>query len=145
MPWQNVDHGVTKAPFVNFSVGLSFVLPLLSEIIWMTFIFDCCRHRAAVVTPVKYERGIQYVTIDLIHLKNGKKRNRENRLSNRHPRPKCVHCCNSGDDVRRHRYWSSYTWWRHQMEIFSASLALCEGNPSVTGWFPHTKASDTEL
>ena len=23
-------------------------------------------------------------------------------------------------------------WWRHQMETFSASLALCEGNPPVT-------------
>ena len=28
------------------------------------------------------------------------------------------------------------TWWRHQMEIFSALLALCEGNPPVTGGFP---------
>ena len=25
------------------------------------------------------------------------------------------------------------TWWRHQMETFSASLALCEGNPPVNG------------
>ena len=25
------------------------------------------------------------------------------------------------------------SWWRHQMEIFSALLALCEGNPPVTG------------
>ena len=24
-------------------------------------------------------------------------------------------------------------WWRHQMETFSALLALCEGNPPVTG------------
>ena len=28
------------------------------------------------------------------------------------------------------------TWWRHQMEIFSAVLALCAGNSSVTGEFP---------
>ena len=27
-------------------------------------------------------------------------------------------------------------WWRHQMETFSALLAVCEGNPSVTGEFP---------
>ena len=27
-------------------------------------------------------------------------------------------------------------WWRHQMEIFSALLALCAGNSSVTGEFP---------
>ena len=28
------------------------------------------------------------------------------------------------------------TWWRHQMEIFSALLAPCEGNTPVTGEFP---------
>ena len=28
------------------------------------------------------------------------------------------------------------TWWRHQMETFSALLALCAGNAPVTGWFP---------
>ena len=28
------------------------------------------------------------------------------------------------------------TWWRHQMETFSALLALCEGNPRVTVGFP---------
>ena len=28
------------------------------------------------------------------------------------------------------------TWWRHQMETFSASLALCTGNSLVTGEFP---------
>ena len=29
-----------------------------------------------------------------------------------------------------------YTWWRHQMETFSTKLALCEGNPPVTGGIP---------
>ena len=28
------------------------------------------------------------------------------------------------------------TWWHHQMESFSALLALCEGNSLVTGEFP---------
>ena len=28
------------------------------------------------------------------------------------------------------------TWWRHQMEIFSALLAFCVGNSPVTGEFP---------
>ena len=28
------------------------------------------------------------------------------------------------------------SWWRHQMEAFSALLTLCEGNPTVTGRFP---------
>ena len=28
------------------------------------------------------------------------------------------------------------SWWRHQMETFSALLALCAGNSSVTGEFP---------
>ena len=30
----------------------------------------------------------------------------------------------------------SVQWWHHQMETFSALLALCEGNPPVTGGFP---------
>ena len=29
-----------------------------------------------------------------------------------------------------------WPWWRHQIEIFFALLALCEGNPPVTGGFP---------
>ena len=28
------------------------------------------------------------------------------------------------------------SWWRHEMETFSASLALCEGNSPATGEFP---------
>ena len=28
------------------------------------------------------------------------------------------------------------TWWRYQMETFSALLALCEGNPPITRGFP---------
>ena len=35
-------------------------------------------------------------------------------------------------------------WWRHQMETFSALLALCVGN-SGHQWIPCTKASDAEL
>ena len=31
---------------------------------------------------------------------------------------------------------SYYTWWRHQIETFSALLALCEGNSPGTGEFP---------
>ena len=31
------------------------------------------------------------------------------------------------------------------MEIFSVLLALCDGNPPVTGGFPQTKAADAEL
>ena len=30
----------------------------------------------------------------------------------------------------------SHQWWRHQMEAFSALLALCAGNSPVTGEFP---------
>ena len=37
------------------------------------------------------------------------------------------------------------TWWRHQMETFSALLALREGNPPVTGGIPLTNASDADL
>ena len=31
---------------------------------------------------------------------------------------------------------TTLAWWRHQMETFSALLALCAGNPPVTGEFP---------
>ena len=34
-----------------------------------------------------------------------------------------------------HRY-VHLSWWRHQMETFSALLALCAGNSPVTGEFP---------
>ena len=30
----------------------------------------------------------------------------------------------------------SYSWWRHQMETFSALLALCKGNSPAIGEFP---------
>ena len=36
-------------------------------------------------------------------------------------------------------------WWHHQMEIFSALLALYEGNSPVNAAFPSQKASDAEL
>ena len=31
---------------------------------------------------------------------------------------------------------TNWSWWHHQMEIFSALLGLCDGNPQVTGEFP---------
>ena len=39
------------------------------------------------------------------------------------------------------------SWWRRQMEIFSALLAFCAGNSPVPGprWILRTKASDAEL
>ena len=39
---------------------------------------------------------------------------------------------------------SADTRWRHEMEIFSMLLALCERNPAVTGGFPH-KAPVTHI
>ena len=48
--------------------------------------------------------------------------------------------------MAQHRLFSIYlTWWRHQMETFSALLAICAGNSPVTGEFPSQKASDAEL
>ena len=32
------------------------------------------------------------------------------------------------------------TCWRHQMKIFSALLAFCEGNPPVNGGFPSQRS-----
>ena len=39
-------------------------------------------------------------------------------------------------EQRQLRYWWCFVWWRHQMETFSASLALCVGNSPVIGEFP---------
>ena len=45
--------------------------------------------------------------------------------------------------------WGLCTWWRHQMETFSALLALCEGNSPVTGEFssqrPVTRSFDVSI
>ena len=53
---------------------------------------------------------------------------------------KLMYRANSAVQVR----WTTYkmfhtenlSWWRHRKEKFSALLALCEGNPPVTGGFP---------
>ena len=37
-------------------------------------------------------------------------------------------------DILIQQKWTA--WWRHQMETFSALLAICEGNSPVTGEFP---------
>ena len=40
---------------------------------------------------------------------------------------------------RAHVDWAVFTvksWWRHQMETFSALLAICAGNSPVSGEFP---------
>ena len=43
----------------------------------------------------------------------------------------------------------AFAWWRHQMGTFSALLALCVGNPPVTGEFPSrrpvTRSFDVSL
>ena len=36
-------------------------------------------------------------------------------------------------------------WWWHGMERLSTLLALCEGNPPVTGGFPSQRASNADL
>ena len=38
--------------------------------------------------------------------------------------------------ARLHWTVNSIPWWRHQMETFSALLAICAGNSPVTGEFP---------
>ena len=40
------------------------------------------------------------------------------------------------DDIISWDHLAEYPWWRHQMETFSALLALCAGKSSVTGEFP---------
>ena len=38
-----------------------------------------------------------------------------------------------------------HSWWRHQMETFSALLALCAGNSPVSGEFPAQRPLTAEL
>ena len=45
------------------------------------------------------------------------------------------HWRQTGDKPLRGLWWPA-PWWRHQMETFSASPALCAGNSPVTGEFP---------
>ena len=40
------------------------------------------------------------------------------------------------DFIARWRLTSGVSWWRHQMETFSALLAICAGNSPVPGEFP---------
>ena len=42
----------------------------------------------------------------------------------------CIHC------GPYHKCLTLITWWRHQMETFSALLAICAGNSPVPGEFP---------
>ena len=45
------------------------------------------------------------------------------------------HCSNKTlQTFQMYQFW--YAWWRHQMETFSALLAICVGNSPVTGEFP---------
>ena len=42
-------------------------------------------------------------------------------------------------EVRQIGIMRRIAWWRHQMETFSASLAICAGNSPVSGEFPAQK------
>ena len=44
--------------------------------------------------------------------------------------------CIAGLDLAICWYFSLSPWWRHQMETFSALLAICAGNSPVSGEFP---------
>ena len=44
----------------------------------------------------------------------------------------CLYMPNFNDDLAE----SPLSWWRHQMETFTALLILCAGNSPVTGEFP---------
>ena len=67
-------------------------------------------------------------------------------VSRRHMSRRCLyrgHLCPSIDIGDKWSNWSTpsptdlASWWRNQMETFSALLAICAGNPPVPGEFPH--------
>ena len=43
---------------------------------------------------------------------------------------------NFGDTSKGNMPWAELSWWRHQMETFSALLVICAGNSPVSGEFP---------
>ena len=63
------------------------------------------------------------------------------------PQIKYVHKIHQERSIRYLRHWHMATnnwnvnlsWWRHQMETFSALLAICAGNSPVPGEFPAQK------
>ena len=65
--------------------------------------------------------------------------NNRNNTNNNHVSNQC--------SVSKSRYWlaDTTTGWRHQKETVSALLALCEGNPPLTGRFLLQRASNVEL
>ena len=50
-------------------------------------------------------------------------------------RPSWRHCNVFVESQQHYDIWRKMSWWRHQMETFSALLVLCEGNPPVDS--PH--------
>ena len=64
------------------------------------------------------------------HMFGEKLRARIGRKSGR-LRPKCVAVWHIMDSSK-----GTHPWWRHQMEAFSALLAICAGNSPVPGEFP---------
>ena len=53
--------------------------------------------------------------------------------------------CNETRSVTQHKQQGYISWWRHQMETFSALLALCAGNSPVIGEFPALWRSVTRV
>ena len=49
---------------------------------------------------------------------------------------KTFHCFTMPTGYSTDSTWQMITWWRHQMETFSALLAICAGNSLATGEFP---------
>ena len=45
--------------------------------------------------------------------------------------------CQTKTKCSKHEANAFFSWWRHQMETFSALLAICAGNSTVPGEFPH--------
>ena len=52
--------------------------------------------------------------------------------------PELPHSCNKPSEIQNKTNWSQQIspWWRHQMETFSALLAICAGNSPVPVEFP---------
>ena len=106
--------------------------------------YPCHNSDAGLDKLVKFRKVIQMGTLDPKIYQNKPRQKRLEMLW-----ISCMHCltyhtfsrtrynvnCVNKVSHNIHSY-DLLTWWRHQMETFSALLAICAGNSLVTGEFP---------
>ena len=128
--WIIVNRCKQKWPLVDHVILRSNILRYLYAIAMVVF---CIFWKIdSVITGLSFISSIGGDAVNW-HLRN------KRRWNHKRNSRKCIwKCClrNGGYFVSASMCWHYLPWWRHQMEILSALLALCAGNSPVTGEFP---------